>query len=201
MMWLVFDQLWGSRAAVEMKRAFISNLRLLAQLAREPLSKELKVASQRSYALRETINANFDKVRSLADVVLFEFGSSRQQDQALRSRIRQWQPQLRAFFLIRSALLKYRFRLPGFDLPEPIELAQQEFDTELANVLDRMADGMEGKAPEGKNNLEHSFERLDQTVRNCCSEGPQELLTAELRTFLALSRSIESVTIALEKEI
>jgi multidrug resistance protein MdtO len=31
MMWLVFDQLWGSSAAVEMKRAFISNLRLLAQ--------------------------------------------------------------------------------------------------------------------------------------------------------------------------
>jgi multidrug resistance protein MdtO len=38
MMWLVFDQLWGSRAAVAMKRTFISNLRLLAQLAREPLS-------------------------------------------------------------------------------------------------------------------------------------------------------------------
>ena len=37
MMWLVFDQLWGVPAAVEMKRRFISNLRLLAQLAREPL--------------------------------------------------------------------------------------------------------------------------------------------------------------------
>ena len=37
MMWLVFDQLWGAPAAVEMKRAFISTLRLLAQLAREPL--------------------------------------------------------------------------------------------------------------------------------------------------------------------
>src|SRR5262249_52373163 len=31
MMWLVFDQLWGAPAAVEMKRSFISNLRLLAQ--------------------------------------------------------------------------------------------------------------------------------------------------------------------------
>jgi len=69
MMWLVFDQLWGARAAVEMKRTFISNLRLLAEVAREPLSKELKVASQRGYALRETINANFDNVRSLADAV------------------------------------------------------------------------------------------------------------------------------------
>ena len=49
-----------------MKRTFISNLRLLAELAREALSNELKVAIQRGYALRETINANFDKVRSLA---------------------------------------------------------------------------------------------------------------------------------------
>src|SRR6202044_3717639 len=38
MMWLVFDQLWGSSAAVEMKRVFVSNLRLLAQFVREPLA-------------------------------------------------------------------------------------------------------------------------------------------------------------------
>jgi multidrug resistance protein MdtO len=201
MMWLVFDQLWGSRAAVAMKRTFISNLRLLAQLAREPLSKELKVATQRSYALRETINAQFDKVRSLADAVLFEFGSSRQQDLALRDRIRHWQPHLRALFLIRVALLKYRLRLPGFDLPEPVELAQQEFDAELAKVLDGMADRMEARAPERKDNVERSFERLERTVRTCCSEGPQTGLTAALQTFLALSRSIESLSTSLSKEI
>jgi multidrug resistance protein MdtO len=201
MMWLVFDQLWGSRAAVAMKRTFISNLRLLAQLAREPLSKELKVATRRSYALRETINAQFDKVRNLADAVLFEFGSSRQQDLALRDRIRHWQPHLRTLFLIRVALLKYRLRLPGFDLPEPVELAQQEFDAELAKVLDGMADRMEGRAPERKDNLERSFERLEQTIRTCCSEGPQTVLTAELQTFIALSRSIESLSTSLSKEI
>ena len=33
MMWLVFDQLWGAPAAVEMRKTFISNLRLLAQFA------------------------------------------------------------------------------------------------------------------------------------------------------------------------
>jgi hypothetical protein len=49
---------------------------------------DLKVASQCGYALRETINANFDNVRSLADAVLFEFSSFRQQDLALRDRIR-----------------------------------------------------------------------------------------------------------------
>jgi multidrug resistance protein MdtO len=201
MMSLVFDQLWRSRAAVEMKRAFISNLRLLARFAKEPLSKDLNVAVERSYSLRETINSNFDQVRSLADAVLFEFSSSRQQDLALRSRIRQWQPQLRALFLTRSVLLKYRLRLPGFELPEAIRVAQREFDDNLAKMLDGMADRIEGKPPQEKDNLEDSFKRLEQTVRTCCSEGPQEFITSELLTFLALSRSIESVTLSLDKEI
>jgi multidrug resistance protein MdtO len=204
MMWLVFDRLWGAwgaSAAVEMKRAFISDLRLLAQFAREPLSKELKVAVERSNSLRETINANFDKVRSLADAVLFEFSSSRQQDLALRSRIRQWQPQLRALFLTRLALLKYRLQLPGFELPEAVRVGQQEFDDHLARMLDGMADRLDGKASEGRDNLEHSLERLEQTIQTCCSQGPQGLPTEELQTFLTLSRSIESVAIFLDKEI
>ena len=37
-MWLVFDQLWGAPAAVEMKRTFISNLRLIAQLSQGAVS-------------------------------------------------------------------------------------------------------------------------------------------------------------------
>jgi multidrug resistance protein MdtO len=201
MMWLVFDHLWGSRAAVEMKKTFVSSLRSLAQLEREPLPGEKRVAIQRCYSLRETINTYFDQVRALADGVLFEFGPSRQQDLTLRDRIRRWQPHLRTLFLIRVALLKYRLRLSGFDLPEPVELAQQEFDEELAKVLDGMADRMVGKVSKRKDNLEHSFEHLEQTIRSCCSEGPQELPTAELQTFLALSRSIESVTMSLSKEI
>jgi multidrug resistance protein MdtO len=201
MMWLVFDHLWGSRAAVEMQKTFVSSLRSLAQLEREPLPGEKRVAIQRCYSLRETINTYFDQVRALADGVLFEFGPSRQKDLTLRDRIRRWQPHLRTLFLIRVALLKYRLRLSGFDLPEPVELAQQEFDEELAKVLDGMADRMVGKVSERKDNLEHSFEHLEQTIRSCCSEGPQELPTAELQTFLALSRSIESVTMSLSKEI
>jgi hypothetical protein len=115
-------------------------------------------------------------VDHLADAVLLEFSSSRQQDLILRDRIRHWQPHLRALFLIQVALLKYRLRLPGFDLPEAVALAQQEFDAELAKVL-------------------------EQTIRTCCSEGPQRVLTAELRTFLALSRSIDSLRTSLSKEI
>jgi multidrug resistance protein MdtO len=200
-MWVVFDQLWAAPAVLQMRKTFIATLRLLAQFSREPLSKDVRLATERSYSLRETINTYFDRVRALADGILFEFGPSRQQDLALRDHIRRWQPQLRTLFLIRVALLKYRLRLSGFDLPEPVELAQQEFDEELARVLDGMADRAEGKASERKDNLEHSFEHLEETIRSCRSEGPQELVSAKLHTFLALSRNIESVTVSLDKEI
>jgi multidrug resistance protein MdtO len=199
MMWLVFDQLWSAPAAVEMRRTFISNLRSLGQLVREPLPGREK--TWRGDSLRATINTNFDKVRSLADGVLFELGPSRHGDLALRNQIRQLQPQLRTLFVTRIALVKYRLQLPGFELPETVRVAQQQFDDRLARMLDRMADRMEGKPPKETDRFEDSFERLEQTVRHCCSEGPQELLTAEMQAFLALSRSIENVTISLDKEI
>jgi multidrug resistance protein MdtO len=201
MMWLVFDQLWGASAGVEMKRTFISIRRLLAQLAREPRSTDMRAAIERSYSLRETINDTFDKVRALADAVLFEFGPSRQQDFALRDKIRQWQPQLRLLVLTRIALLKYRFQLPGFELPDPVRLAQREFDEQLAGMLDGTADRMEGKEPTMKENLEDSLKRLEQTISACCSELPKEVLTDQLEAFLTLSRRIERLTSALDKEI
>jgi multidrug resistance protein MdtO len=201
MMWLVFDQLWSAPAAVEMKRTFISNLRLLAQLVRDPFSGEKSAAIERSYSLRETISANFDKVLALADGVLFEFSSSRQQDLALRSRIRRWQPQLRTLFVTGIALLKYRLQVPGFELPQAVRVAQQAFDNQLAKTLDGMANRIDGQTPGARDNFDDSFERLEQTIQTCCSEAPQGLLTAELQTFLALSRSAESVMSSLDKEI
>src|SRR5258705_5810467 len=72
-MWLVFDQLWGAPAAVQMRKTFISNLRFVAQFAREPLSMDAKTAIAWSFALRETINSNLAKARALADGVLLQF--------------------------------------------------------------------------------------------------------------------------------
>jgi multidrug resistance protein MdtO len=201
MMWLVFDQLWSVSAGAEMKKTFVSTLRLLAQLATDPLPGEGRPAIERSYALRETINANFDMARSLADGVLFEFGASRQEDMALRSLLRRWQPQLRLLFVTRIALLKYRLELPGFELPAEVEAAQEEFDDRMAGMLEGMADRIDGKAPGEREGLEDSLEHLEQTVRSCCSVGAGEALTPEVQTFLDLSRNIASLTMWLDREI
>src|SRR6266850_3471030 len=64
MMWLVFDQLWGAPAVVEMKNAFVSLLRSLAKLARAPVDPQDGI--EQTHPLRETINNDFDKVRALS---------------------------------------------------------------------------------------------------------------------------------------
>jgi multidrug resistance protein MdtO len=197
MMWLTFDRLWGAPAVIEMKRVFVSTLRLLAQFAREPVSKDLRVAFERSYSLRETINKNFDSVRAFGDSVLLEFGPSRQQDLAWRSRIVQWQPQLRAVFLLRIALWKYRTQLRSFELPGAVLLAQQEFDNRSADVLDSMADRMEGRASAQHGDIKENFDRLENVIQNCVT-GPSQTLSPQLQTFLLLSRKTESLENSLD---
>jgi multidrug resistance protein MdtO len=201
MMWLVFDQLWGTLASVEMKTVFISNLRWLAEFERQPLQEERKTAIERGYFLRETINTNFDKVRSLADAALFEFGPTRQQGLTLRKQIQKWQPQLQMLFLTRITLSKYRLQLHGFELPPAVRASQLEFDNQLATILDGLADRLEDRAPKEGHDSTDAFERLEEAVRTCCPEWPQQSIAIELKTFLALSRTADGLVMSLENEI
>jgi multidrug resistance protein MdtO len=108
---------------------------------------------------------------------------------------------LRTLFLTQIALLKYRLRLPGFELPEAVAVAQQKFDDRISKMLDGMANRIAGEASGTSDNFEDPFERLEETIRTCCLEIRQEVLLAELRTFLVLSRNIENITVSLNKEI
>jgi multidrug resistance protein MdtO len=200
-MWLAFDQLWSAPLAAEMKGAFVSSLRLLAQFGREPISKDLGVAAERAFSLREMINSTFDEVRALADAVLLETGPSRERDLALRSRIRSWQLQLRMLFIMRVALWRYRIRVSSFELPAPVAAAQQEFNGRLADMLDGMADRTSGRKPDGRNDFGNSAERLEKAIRTYDSGQCQEVLPSQLRGFLSLSRTIASLTISLDHEM
>jgi multidrug resistance protein MdtO len=200
MMWLVFGHLWAVSAVVEMKAAFINALRLLAQLTREPSSNDIQAAIKHSYVLSGTLNAQMDKVRSAADGVLFEFGPSRQQDLALRDRIRRWQPHLRTLFLMRRASLRYALRLPGFELPEAAEAVLREYNDHSARMLENMAARLEGREREIAPEPEDTAGLLEQVCGGCGALEPEQL-PEHLRSFILLLRKIDSVTHSLAEEM
>jgi len=200
-MWLVFDRLWRTPAGVEMKKTLAATLRLLAQLAREPVSEELPVAIERSYSLRETINAHFDKVRSLADGVLFEFGPSRSRDLELRNYLRQWQPQLRALFVMRIASLKYRLQLPGFELPESVRLLQEAYDDHSARMLEDMAGRIQNNASQPEDVIERSRALLDAAIQAIQTAEASQFPAGRTPSFVTLLRGIDRLTTSLSSEI
>ena len=193
MMWLAFDLLWSAPAAVEMRKTFASSLRLLAQLAREPVSGDVRAAIEKTYVLRETISTDFDKVRSLGDGVLFEFGPSRQRDLALRAQFRELQPQLRTLFIMRATSLKYRLQLPGFELPQAVLVAQQNYDERSAEVLEDMADRIEGVPRSTSPRPMDSLGILESSARESfpMDAGPQ---AAHAQSFMPLLRRIDGLT-------
>lgn len=200
MMWFVFDQLWGAPAIVQMKKGFSSVFRLLAQFTREPVSTDAKDAVGRSYSLRDAISRGFDSVRASADGVLFEFGPSRSQGLAWRSKIREWQPQLRLLFLAEIALWKYRARLPGFELPESVRASQRAFDDELVRGLEAMADRIEGRPSHAKL-PDESLAQLEGTVKAYDLRESQQQTAIRLEALLSLHRRVEDLATSLQKEI
>ena len=200
MTWLVFDQLWSAPAVEEMKKSFVSSLRLLGQLITVPLSKDIRVVIEQTSSLREKINTNLDKVRLFADAVLFEFGASRQRDLALRRQIVRRQSEVRMLFLMETTWLKYRHQLPGFELPEVLREAQLEFDDEFARTLESMADRLEGSSSKLNAQFENAFKRLERNIQTCYSRASQQE-TAQLQTFQGLCLRIGSLMMSLASEI
>ena len=200
-MWLVFDQLWSTPAGVAMKKAFTSGLRLLAQLAREPLSSDLRTAIERSYSLRESINTQFDKVRSLADAILFEFGPSRHRDLELRNFIRTSQPQLRTLFMMRTASWRYRAQVPGFEFPENIRRLQADYDERSARMLEEMADWIGEDHPAPALRFDDAAELLRRTIEETRAEESRGLPAERAQSFVTLMRGIDGLTTSLATEI
>jgi multidrug resistance protein MdtO len=198
-MWFVFDQLWCASAAVQMRRTFVSNLRFLAQFAREPISNDLRSAIDRSYSLRETINSNFDRVRDLTAGVLLEFGPARERDLALREKIIQWQTQVRILFLTEIVLWKYRAQLSGFELPKALITQQRQFDDRFAMTLEEMADRLEAK-PSQWPTLEKSVAHRERDGETC-PNAAELTVSDQDSALLTLRRRIQNLTMSLSEDI
>lgn len=200
-MWICFDQLWSAPAVVAMRRAFTSSLRLLAQLAREPLSNDLGTAIDTSYEIRERINAAFEKARSLSDGILFEFGPSREADMKFRDLVRRWQPQLCALFLMRIASLKYRLQAPGFETPGSLRVLQAAYDARSADLLERMAKRVEDAGRTSVSGFDDSPHSLKRTLDAIEHEARRAFPTGRAESYLTLLDGIDRLTSSLAAEV
>jgi multidrug resistance protein MdtO len=202
MMWLIFDQLWGASAATAMKRGFISCIRLQARLMREPVSPDLRVSLNQTFKLRETIHSTFENMRQQADGVTVEFGPSREQDLALRTRILAWSLQLRIVLLARNTLLQYRLRLPGFELPPDKLEAQKKFDDGVAAILDALADRLEGQPEKPEVPNPHAlFGELESALRQPSPSETLDVVTIHRETIVPLTQRIVGVLATVREEV
>jgi len=199
-MWFVFDQLWEASAAVEMERTFVSTIRLLGRMMRAPTSLDPAAAIGEIDSLRESVNTNFDRLRQHADGVMLELGSSRKRNLAMRAQLLRWQLQLRMLFISRIALLKYRMRFPGFEVPEQILQAQRAFDIHVAERLDEMANRLTGKDGALQRGLEPSLLPLEMSIQEMCPSELPDCLPA-VRSLLPLCRKVDSILSFLEQEV
>ncbi len=202
-MWLIFDQLWGAPAILEMERSFLSTLRLLAQFIREPqysaaFDREASIAE--SYEHRETLNTNFNNLRASGDGVMLEFGSSRESNLKVRSQLLVWQIQLRVIFITRIALLKYRLRLAGFELPESVLLAQGAFDVALARRMEEVADLLQGKESQQQVRAP-LLDVVESSIREYRAGESDPVMALRLDSLLHLCARIDSLVISLVSEI
>ena len=102
---------------------------------------------------------------------------------------------------MRGASIKYRLRLPGFLLPDPVVASLQAYDECSAQVLENIADRMEGKTSQGTNVSADSFALVEQIQQSCRVEQSPLLLSEHGITFLPLLREIDRLTTRLSKEI
>jgi multidrug resistance protein MdtO len=201
MMWLFFDHFYSKPAGLEMRRSFVSVLRLLGRFARGPVSSDLQEAIEDSYALRDEINAEFDRGRSVADGVLLEFGPSRSSDLELRARIRRWLPQLRALFVMRIVSFKYRLPAPGFEVPDAVRARQAAYDDVSARMLEEMADRIEKLVPGAATTAQELSKLVDLKLRETESEASRVLPATQAQSFVTLLHGIDGLTNSLATEV
>ena len=104
-------------------------------------------------------------------------------------------------FIGRIALLKYRLKLPGFELPTPIQVAQREFDIGQAAALEAIADRITGEAERTVELRKDLFHDLQEFLRRYYPFTPTERLPSQLRTFCLLSERVDALIRSLSQDV
>lgn len=177
-MWLFFDHLWSRSATATMRTILLTAMRDVAQLDHSRNAKQQHVR-RHFQAECERINRNFDKVRALSDLSVFESFPKSQYEAFMTHCVESFLPQLRAYLLVKAGLLQYS----GANGPQYAELVDEvkQRSSELlllaAQVIERYPEvSVEATAP-GDRQLLYSMKQATREARR----GAEGNSAAELR--------------------
>jgi hypothetical protein len=201
-MGFVFDRLWPTSAAAEMRREFGDTLRNMGRFAEVIGDENRDLEGPQIAKLRETINTAFSNTHVNADSVKFEFGPERNTKLALRDNILRWVATARTLYLLQLSLgraLDYQSAV--HPLPVSLVAARQAFCATAGATLEQLAKRVEGRARMTAPDLPGALGRLENAFTNWFAAHPEEHVTPSTSGILATARQFVTVEQGLELDM
>ncbi|CAN5697388.1 hypothetical protein BH10ACI4_BH10ACI4_26960 [soil metagenome] len=107
-MWLIFDHLWATSSTQSLRFMLGTTIREIAELDLVSTGQTPAAEVRRIEERTGEIMGNFEKLRALVDVSIFEAFPKVERDELLLKRARDYLPQLRAALLIKTGLFHHR---------------------------------------------------------------------------------------------
>ena len=198
-MWLVFERLFPRTAADEMIRLFITNLRLMADIAASSPRAGDRAAIIKIRRQREEVNRRFGEVNAQSDAVPFETGPARAGDMAARDRIRRWQAYLRSFYLLQAPLLQFRTFADPNAKTEAFTAREDQFREECSQSFLRIAQNLENQL--AKKPHDRSSAPSVESLMGPLPGEREEFFTERERALLRMTQTIAALVDRLQNEV
>jgi multidrug resistance protein MdtO len=142
-MWLIFDHLWARTSSEAVRKLFLGTLHSIANFS-APVAATSQEVNRQLTAESSRINRDFEKLRDLADLYVFEAFPKKPHESLVNRSIRTLLPELRAFLLVKAGLLQHR----NLVVSEGTKALVQHVDDQVARVIHGLADAIESEASE-----------------------------------------------------
>jgi multidrug resistance protein MdtO len=173
-----FDRFGAKSDAEQLQKLLARNVRLLAQLAVCPVTRDRAIAVSQINGLRSQINENFASLESQMDAVRFEFEFRHRYEEAVAEcgRIQRAEPGLRSIFLLELSLLSHRGRREiGFELTQQQNQALDHFLNEYSDGLMHIAAWIAHEDEASARISENSIRQLQQIFESHSSPNSQAI--------------------------
>jgi multidrug resistance protein MdtO len=199
MMWLVFERLFPRTASDEMIRLFITNLRLMAEIAASSPRAGDRSAITKIRRQREEAHRRFGEVNAQSDAVPFETGPERAGDMAARDRIRRWQAYLRSFYLLQAPLLQFRTFGDPNAKSKAFTAHEDQFRIECSQSFLRIAQNLENQL--AKKPHDNSSARSIESLLGPLPGEREEFFSERERALLRMTQTIARLVDRLQNEV